>query len=694
MCVVRSCVTATFSDLGRRGGRLCGAIHIPQFFPQIHVCAIMSAKYKSILEISQRARKRRLITVPSRVEIKEPSVDITDDSNDVSGEVNYDLPSRESRDSNDIPREDLPSREFTFPETNNDNDIHKSDIQFLKSWAAQYHIQKNAISDLLKFLKSRGFPNLPTDYRSLLSTPKSHSIVELFPGHYSHIGVKKALDYYVMHSTNNIEKLSINVNVDGVPISESPPKSFWLILLELTGGNCSQKIFVAGVYLGAKKPQSFTDFLDPFITELGAVLENYIFHDRVIPLEIGCIVCDAPARNSCLGTKSYTGYFGCGRCTEKGESLHHRMVITKIHDLEKRTDESFRSKKQIEHHNYDSPFLKLKIDMIEQFPLDYLHTLNLGVAKKILNMICFGDEKSDVRPAPNKDIEAISERLETIAKFQPSEFQRKCRTLRELYNFKGTEYRNLILYILPVAAKNILREDVYTNIMLLHAATTILVDPIICRTHSRIAQTCLEEFVKTFRDLYGPEHIVYNVHSLLHIVDDVLVHGCLDSYSAFPFESFMSVIKAMLNGNNNSLAQITYRVEESYSRDPKPTKEFDYNLNSHDKNTNRYHEIVFPSFKLNNKMKDQWFFSKEKNIYKFEYVLRGSNIEICARKVKHLETFYSSPFDSTFINIFESDGDLSGITSLGIDDVMSKIFAMPHGKRFVFAPLRHSMSIP
>jgi len=37
--------------------------------------------------------------------------------------------------------------------------------------------------------------------------------------------------------------------------------------------------------------------------------------------------------------------------------------------------------------------------------------------------------------------------------------------------------------------------------------------------------------------LYGPGMMVYNVHGLMHLADDVRVFGALDNFSVFPFEN-------------------------------------------------------------------------------------------------------------------------------------------------------------
>lgn len=79
----------------------------------------------------------------------------------------------------------------------------------------------------------------------------------------------------------------------------------------------------------------------------------------------------------------FTGYHGFGQCTQEGEYLKNRMTFPK-HNGAKRTDKSFRAKSDFEHHLYDSAFVCLSIDLVTQFPLDYLRIMCLGVVKKSL----------------------------------------------------------------------------------------------------------------------------------------------------------------------------------------------------------------------------------------------------------------------------------------------------------------------
>ncbi|CAG7827509.1 unnamed protein product [Allacma fusca] len=54
----------------------------------------------------------------------------------------------------------------------------------------------------------------------------------------------------------------------------------------------------------------------------------------------------------------------------------------------------------------------------------------------------------------------------------------------------------------------------------------------------------------------------WNFHGLLHIVEDVKSLGPLQSFSAFPFENMLDVLKRQLRKPHNALQQIHRRVEE------------------------------------------------------------------------------------------------------------------------------------
>ena len=61
----------------------------------------------------------------------------------------------------------------------------------------------------------------------------------------------------------------------------------------------------------------------------------------------------------------------------------NRMTFSEI-DAPLRTDENYRNRVNREHHTGRTPLKDLQVNLVAQFPLDYLHLVDLGCTKKIL----------------------------------------------------------------------------------------------------------------------------------------------------------------------------------------------------------------------------------------------------------------------------------------------------------------------
>lgn len=580
---------------------------------------------------------------------------------------------------------------------------------FLKQWTFDHNITRTALTALLKFLKSNGFGYLPQDSRTFLKTPKCREVIDILPGRYSHIGVKASVDHFLdsqlVENSTLPSELFMDFNIDGVPISRSSQSSFWLILMKIIHKNI-QKIYVVGIYHGFNKPNDFNEFLEPFVHEMEVLEQHYEYNSEPIILKTRFYTCDAPARASVTGTKGHTGYFGCGRCCQEGVYINHRMTFPET-DSPLRTNDTFRAALDQNYHLTKSSLERLNIDMVEQFVLDYLHLVCLGVTKKLLHMWMSGDLAARLQ---SSDINAISEKLLSISLSQPCEFQRRIRGLKDIGNFKGTEFRTFVLYSGPYVLKDVLCKEKYEHFLLFHVAILICSDEILCKTYTDIAQQCLVSFIENFAEIYGAYHLVYNVHSLLHLVEDVKKFGALDNYSAFPFESYMYKVKNILHKNNQPLEQLCNRIAEinnSHLHESKhpiksnsklPVFKKKQRMNNTTPNSDFiYKQICFNNFKIDDSLKNKWFLTKNKEIVCFEFCTQNLNeMMIFGKQILNPRSFYVLPVDSINFDIFEVTlAVYSSSKWWKLDSISSKLFAMENNDNninsFVFFPLRHSI---
>lgn len=71
-----------------------------------------------------------------------------------------------------------------------------------------------------------------------------------------------------------------------------------------------------------------------------------------------------------------------------------------------------------------SRFLNLPLDMIEQFPIDYMHQACLGVMKKLITVWVRGDRKVKMSAG---QINEATQRLLSLRKIIPSYFSKNQR---------------------------------------------------------------------------------------------------------------------------------------------------------------------------------------------------------------------------------------------------------------------------
>ncbi|XP_029666377.1 uncharacterized protein LOC115237459 [Formica exsecta] len=171
-----------------------------------------------------------------------------------------------------------------------------------------------------------------------------------------------------------------------------------------------------------------------------------------------------------------------------------------------RTDSNFRTRENEEHHICISPFENLAVDMINNFPLDYMHLICLGVMKKMLNLWVKGHQMSRLRAARAAQ---LSRDIIELREYIPIEFARRPRGINELNELEATEYRIFLLYLGPIILDKYLNADYFQHFCVLHTAIRILCHPEDCFRNNLYANQLLLYFVKMFKILYGNDNLVY-----------------------------------------------------------------------------------------------------------------------------------------------------------------------------------------
>ncbi|KAL6420670.1 hypothetical protein ACFW04_014274 [Cataglyphis niger] len=142
--------------------------------------------------------------------------------------------------------------------------------------------------------------------------------------------------------SNNV--IYINVNIDGLPIFKSSRILY---------------CFIVGAYHRYNKPTS-SNFLQHFVDEfkqlstIGFTYENNMYY-----VKIRAIICDSPARSFVTCSKDHNGYFGCSKCIAQGD-YENRQMFFLDQNCPLQTDESFKLRKNPEHHTGISIFEKFR----------------------------------------------------------------------------------------------------------------------------------------------------------------------------------------------------------------------------------------------------------------------------------------------------------------------------------------------
>lgn len=591
-------------------------------------------------------------------------------------------------------------------------DSHHTDAYLkngLKQWAIENKVKHGTVNSLLSFLKTI-HPRLPLDARTLLETPSRTPFKELTNGHYYHHGLEFNLTQFILQNNHyEFTDFQIAFNMDGIPLFRSSKLTMWPILGHLK--NISSAPFVVGVFIGKTKPSSVKMYLEDFVNELNKLLTDGLIYDAVTyPVKIHSFVCDSQARAFVKCTKSPGGYSCCDRCTEVGSYFRDKVILKGV-NAPKRSDQSFLLKTDSDHHiaSITSPLIELNVGLVSKFSLDYMHSVCLGVMRKLLVTWVGGDLPVRLRAGL---VDELSLKLVNLKRYVPKEFNRRPRSLRELSYWKATEFRNFLLYFGPVVLKKIIDKSIFEHFMLFHYAISVLVSPFhIKNIGVDIPQECLKMFVLHCINIYGPQFMIYNIHIMCHLTEDVRRFGALDVTSAFVFENYLGQLKGMIRSPTNAIQQIHRRLIE--------TTNFSYKIYSNKletqfflkhrngpllDNVNRcqqFKRMIYKGtdFEVNShSIANSTFLTKCGYIAKLKNIIKTPDNKIFLICQKYLQPYlplYDYPFSSQNLNIQRiCSTRMSENVLYEISDIFVKCMILPYSHcSYVVFPLLHDPRI-
>lgn len=418
------------------------------------------------------------------------------------------------------------------------------------------------------------FGILPKSYKSLckVTYPSITEDLKSKSGHdYYYFGLESQLKFYLeLYPEKDVKKLnilSITINNDGLPLFKSNSISSWPILAQIANLR-PRKVFPIVLTAGSGKPNDL-EYLEDFITEAKHLMENgFEFHNHKLFLAITAIICDAPARAHVKHVKQFSSTFGCDQCESIGYHDGYRMTWPRTWKLPLRSDDSFRTKSQPDHHKgdgKDSPFLRLDIDMISSFPPDFMHQGG-GCMKKLLKWSVFGPKSAGTSQfkcrMSSRNVDTLNKRMIQLRDFIPNCFSRKPRSFKDFAYFKATEIRQLLLYTGKIVFKDLMGTDeIYENLVTYNSVCALLVDERTAQPYSEYCQLLMKRFVDDCQKIYGNCFLVYNIHSQLHFPFVAEKHGSIDNVSAYAFESYLGGLKKMVMSSHRPIISLVKGVQ-------------------------------------------------------------------------------------------------------------------------------------
>lgn len=217
------------------------------------------------------------------------------------------------------------------------------------------------------------------------------------------------------------------------------------------------------------------------------------------------------------------------------------------------------------------------------------------------------------------------------------------------------------------------------------------------------AETLLKNFVETYEIIYQRHCVTFNIHGLLHLVEDVRHFGPVDSFSAFCFESHLKVLKSLIRKSDRPLEQLYNRYIERRNfcnvsvKSSKfvfqEKKEHTKSPLTHSCKSPQFQGVDFKAFFLSRKAPNNVCSLDDGSIIKicnFATSISGG-INVIGKRYNKLYDLYIDPCDSSILQTYKvRNKDLRNLQNWPIESVQQKYILLPVNEKFsAVIPLLH-----
>lgn len=539
---------------------------------------------------------------------------------------------------------------------------------------------------------------LPKDSRTLLKTPTvvvKNIIQHLAGGEYLHMGLE---DLLIKKLTRlPIEALPdfvlIDFSTDGGQMYRSGQLQFWPIQFRILNIGYKRPM-IAGVFVGDQKPSNPFDFFGQFVTEIEDISNRggLFIRNQLVPLNIRCFIADAPARAFALNHYGHTSANACSKCKIIGyrctvAGFERTMIFPGI-DNECRTDTQYRALLDEDHHKGPCPLDQI-LGLVSRVPFEGMHLVYIGNTKKIFEAHVQG--KYGFKRFNGRKLNILDARMALAKQYCPSDFNRPPGKLTKFHLYKATQFRQLLLYTAPAVLRDVFSDDHYQHFMLLHAVIRLLSIENPSEGVLTFCEAALRSYVTLCEHLYGEQFLSYNVHGLLHVVDDVRELGSFESYSAFCYENSMPDFRDLSTRKpREALAQYYKRMKERDSLEQNQNNNIDIVTSQihfigplvdtiPEEMCVQFKKIVIGGTIFSTSLRNNCCMLRNSEICIIQNIIRvQEDIFFIVKKFRNLSSLYNVGYTSEFMGVYICRRLTDVLHAVRLQDVKIKCFRMPH----------------